>query len=96
MPKQLTVYECVWCEKRRYVRRGSCLAHERRCFWNPVMHGCITCDHLSGDFGKYHCYGYPSPDGIHTHSEPLLALTYGCLRWRQSKYPIRPGDRSSD
>jgi hypothetical protein len=43
--REITVYECEFCNKRKYAYKSSAKKHENKCFWNPETRSCMTCKH---------------------------------------------------
>ena len=53
MPKELTMYECEYCKKKRYKNKSSAVRHEKKCFRNPETKSCATCEFYFP--GNKHC-----------------------------------------
>jgi hypothetical protein len=45
MPKKVTKYQCNYC-KKCWVAKSRANKHENRCFKNPEVKSCATCNHL--------------------------------------------------
>lgn len=45
--KIVKAYKCGFCHRgHAYMSKGTCEAHEARCFYNPITHSCATCRYL--------------------------------------------------
>jgi hypothetical protein len=42
--KRIIKYKCDFC-KRSYVSKHKAKEHENKCFCNPAVRSCATCDH---------------------------------------------------
>ena len=42
---EIKAYQCEFCYKKVLKTRSGMLAHEKKCFWNPAIKACMTCEH---------------------------------------------------
>lgn len=44
--KEIKAFKCEYCNKKIYELKSSCARHERKCFANPAMKACRSCEYL--------------------------------------------------
>lgn len=42
---EVKAYECEYCYKKLLHSKAGMASHEKKCFWNPKMRACMTCEH---------------------------------------------------
>ena len=43
---EIKAYKCEYCNKKIYQNKSSCIRHEKKCFANPKMKACRSCEYL--------------------------------------------------
>ena len=78
--REVTVYECEHCNKRKYAYKASAKRHENKCYWNPKTKSCMTCKHYicpdeSTEFQVY------EEETFCAFANPYFQLNYNCKGW---------------
>jgi hypothetical protein len=60
MPKEVTRFKCEHCYKKLYASKYAAIRHEKRCFCNPEVKSCVTCNNRTyhEDYGDCWCKPY--------------------------------------
>lgn len=80
MPIEITKYKCSYCNKREFKTKSSCVRHEKRCFWNPIMRACATCGNCEPYHAEHDVY---IGDGNVTQHESCLT-SYWCDEYNRN------------
>jgi NAD-dependent SIR2 family protein deacetylase len=82
MPKQIIRYQCEHCHKRTYASKYRIIEHESKCFWNPAIKSCITCNNATLDRGEDGSWCELFQKAILVHGDPIR----NCPGWEILKY----------
>ena len=76
---EVLMYECSYCEKKRYKKKKSAREHEAKCLFNKDVRACKTCISNSYErgIGRY-CNKYRKSLGHYGSKE----LAVSCLSYR--------------
>lgn len=77
--KEIKAYACDYCNKF-YKHKSSARMHEKRCFRNPNVRACLTCNKFDNhtmvnEYGEPYCHGYEK-------TMKRFDFKYGCVRWQ--------------
>lgn len=87
MPKQIIRYQCEHCRKKAYVSKYDAVKHEKKCFFNPAVRSCVTCDKrgFHPEYGDCWCAAYQKE--VIKKGSPIR----DCPSWREVMYEIPDG-----
>lgn len=74
--KEVKMYECEYCGKRRYKTKKPMTRHEDSCYFNPKNKACVTCKYFYNNQALTECCANVGID----ISEKLK---YKCNNWKQ-------------
>lgn len=80
MPRPITRYQCVHCNKKVYANKSRTARHERECFYNPENKSCITCKNMTDDEHGAFCEVHEKE--VLVHGSPIK----NCEAWQEITY----------
>lgn len=82
--REVTVYECEYCNKRKYAYKSSAKKHENKCYWNPKTKSCMTCKHYINPDESTQFQVFED-ETFCIYANPSCGLNYNCGGWIESE-----------
>ena len=97
MPLEQIRFLCEYCNKKHYLRKSSCVRHEKECFWNPKTKSCMTCiNYIGGGHHIHQCDIKHMNTDESEYERKIKKLQYNCHFYKHDGLTIEERKKQND